>query len=124
MTAASPPLVEMFPTLDDAQIERMRTIGHERAVHAGEILFEQGEVLTKFFVVLEGSIEVVHPYADGEHPITVHEPGGFTGEITLMAGMRSFVRGRARTAGRVLEIDRASLRALVAADADLSEALM
>jgi len=115
---------EMFPTLDDEQIERLRAIGTERAVHAGEILFEQGDASTKFFLVIEGSIEVVHPYAGGEHPITVHEPGGFTGEISVIAGMRSFVRGRARTAGRVLEIDRAALRALVAADADLSETLM
>jgi thioredoxin reductase (NADPH) len=114
----------MFPTLDDAQIERMRAVGHERAFHTGEILFDQGEAQAKFFVVLEGSIEVVHPYASGEHPITVHQPGGFTGEITVIAGMRSFVRGRARTAGRVLEIDRAALRLLVAADADLSETLM
>jgi thioredoxin reductase (NADPH) len=114
----------MFPTLDAAQIERMEPLGHQRAFHAGEILFDQGEASTKFFVVLEGSIEVVHPYAAGEHPITVHEPGSFTGEITVIAGMRSFVRGRARTAGRVLEIDRSALRKLVAADADLSETLM
>ncbi|HMG20376.1 MAG TPA: FAD-dependent oxidoreductase [Kofleriaceae bacterium] len=115
---------EMFPTLDDAQIERMRDLGHERAFHTGEVLFDQGESSTKFFVVLEGEIEVVHPYSGGEHPITVHRPGGFTGEITVIAGMRSFVRGRARTAGRVLEIDRGALRVLVAADADLSETLM
>lgn len=86
----------MFPTLDDAQIERMRAVGHERAVHAGEILFEQGEASTKFFVVIEGSIEVVHPDTAGEHQITVHEPGGFTGEINMLAGTRSLVRGRHR----------------------------
>jgi len=124
MTPESPRLAEMFPTLADAQIERLRAIGHERAFHAGEILFEQGEASTNFFVVLEGSIEVVHPYAAGEHAITIHEPGGFTGEINMLAGTRSLVRGRARTAGRVLEIDRAALRVLVSTDADLSEELM
>jgi thioredoxin reductase (NADPH) len=127
VTAVAPdpaPRDEAFPTLTDTEIDRLRPLGHERAVDAGEILFEQGEASTKFFVVLAGAIEVVHPYADGEHPITVHEPGGFTGEITVIAGMRSFVRGRARQAGRVLEIDRAALRTVVAADADLSETLM
>jgi thioredoxin reductase (NADPH) len=115
---------DMFPTLDDAQIERMRAVGHERALHAGEILFEQGEASAKFFVVLEGSVEVVHPDASGEQLITVHEPGGFTGEINMLAGTRSLVRGRARTAARVLEIDRAALREIVATDADLSEIVM
>jgi thioredoxin reductase (NADPH) len=114
----------MFPTLDAAQVARLHEAGTERAIHAGEILFEQGDVQTKFFVVLEGSIEVVHPYAGGEHPITVHEPGGFTGEMTVIAGMASFVRGRARTAGRVIEMDRAALRCVVAGDADLGEILM
>jgi thioredoxin reductase (NADPH) len=115
---------EAFPTLDDAQIERMTPAGHERAFHAGEILFEQGESSSKFFVVLEGSIEVVHPYAAGEHLITVHEPGGFAGEFNVLAGTRSLVRGRARTAGRVLEIDRAALRTVIASDAELSEIVM
>ena len=89
MAAATDPAQrEMFPTLDDAQIERLRAAGHERAIHAGEILFEQGEVSSKFFVVLEGSIDVVHPYAGGEHPITVHEPGSFT---EWSAGSKSIV---------------------------------
>jgi thioredoxin reductase (NADPH) len=124
MVPAVPRLAEMFPTLDDAQIERMHAIGHERAVHTGEILFEQGEASTKFFVVLEGSIEVVHPDPAGEQVITTHEQGGFTGEINMLAGTRSLVRGRARTTARVLEIDRAALRTLVATDADLSEIVM
>jgi thioredoxin reductase (NADPH) len=115
---------EMFPTLDEAQIDRMREAGHERAFHAGEILFDQGDASTKFFVVLEGSLEVMVPSASGDYPITVHETGGFTGEINLLAGTRSLVRGRARTAGRVLEIDRAAIRKVIAADAELSELLM
>src|SRR5262245_56842273 len=61
---------EMFPTLDDAQIDRMRAVGRERAFHTGEILFEQGEPSTKFFVVLEGSLEVVQPFGPGEQLIT------------------------------------------------------
>src|SRR5438874_1902339 len=113
MTTPSPApaqrLADTFPTLDADQIDRFRDAGHERAFHTGEILFEQGEASSKFFVVLEGSIEVVHPSATGEHLITVHEPGGFTGEMTVLAGTRTLVRGRARSAGRVLEIDREAM---------------
>jgi thioredoxin reductase (NADPH) len=115
---------EMFPTLEPAQIDRLRAIGTERAFHTAEILFEQGEASTKFFVVLEGSIEVVTPYAGGERPITTHMPGTFTGEINVLAGTPSLARGRARTAGRVLEIDRKALRGVIAGDSDLSDVLM
>jgi thioredoxin reductase (NADPH) len=115
---------EVFPTLDAAQLERMRSTGTERAFHAGEILFDQGDLATMFYVVLEGSIEVVHPSATGEHLITVHEPGSFTGEFDVLAGTRTLVRGRARSAGRVLQLDRAALRAVLARDAELGEMLM
>jgi thioredoxin reductase (NADPH) len=114
----------MFPTLDAAQIARMHGIGRERAVSAGELLFEQGDDSAKLFIVLEGSIEIVNPSAIGELPIAVHEPGGFTGEITLIAGTHSLVRGRARTAGRVLELDRQALRVVIASDAELGELMM
>jgi len=117
-------VAETFPTLRDDQIDRVRAVAHERAVHAGEILFDQGESSTKFFIVLEGSLEVVHPYGATEHPITIHEPGSFTGEMNVFVGTRSFVRGRARTAGRVLEVDRAVLRAIMANDAELGEIVL
>ena len=115
---------ETFPTLGAAQIDRMHAAGHERAFHAGEILYEQGEAATSFLVVLEGSLEILHPYAGGESTITVIEAGGFTGEMNMLAGTPSLVRARARTAGRVLEIERAALRHCLASDSDLSEVVM
>jgi len=115
---------ERFPTLEPAQIERMRAVGTERAFHAGEILVDQGLASTKLFVVLEGSIEIVHPEPGGEQLITVHEPGSFTGELDVVMGRRALVRARARTAGRVIELDRTALRSVLAADADLGETLM
>jgi thioredoxin reductase (NADPH) len=122
--APPPRPAEAFPTLDAAQLERVRSVGTERAFHAGEILFDQGEIAAKFFVVIEGSIEIVYPTAAGEHLITVHEPGSFTGEFDVLAGTRTLVRGRARSAGRVLQLDRAALRAVLASDAELGEMLM
>jgi thioredoxin reductase (NADPH) len=115
---------EMFPTLTDAQIDRLRAVAHERAVHAGEILFDQGETTTKLWVVVEGTLEVVLPTGGIEYPITVHEPGTFTGEMNVLSGAPSLVRGRAPTAGRVLEVDLGALRQVVAGDADLSETIM
>ena len=115
---------EMFPALTEAQIERIDRIGHERALHAGEILFDQGDESTKFFVVLAGEIEVVHPYGELEHPVRVHGRGEFTGELNVLAARRSLVRARARGAARVIELDRAALRTIVAADAEISETLM
>src|SRR5439155_17072715 len=91
---------------------------------AGTILFDQGAVGIPFHVVLEGAIEVVHPTPEGEHPITVHEVGGFTGEVNVLTRRRSLVRGRMRDAGTLLEVQPEELRGLLQSDSELSEIFM
>src|SRR4051812_12906434 len=85
---------QMFPRLTPEQIARIARVGTERNVAAGTVLFEQGAPRTAFFVVLEGSLEVVSPTPHGEQTITIHDPGEFTGEVTLLTGRWSLVRGR------------------------------
>jgi thioredoxin reductase (NADPH) len=115
---------QMFPQLSDAQIARIARVGTRRDVPAGAVLFEQGDLSTPFFVVLDGEIEVVHPTNSGESAITVHEAGGFTGETTMLTGRRTLVRGRMRAPGAVLEVRVEDLRKLVQTDAELSEIFM
>jgi thioredoxin reductase (NADPH) len=115
---------ETYPTLTEREIELFRTVSHERAVHAGEILFEQGEPTTKLFVVLEGSLQIINPRKAGDAIIVTYEPGSFTGEMTLLAGGHALARCRAVSAGRVLEVDRTQMRGLLAASSALGEKLM
>ena len=114
----------MFPTLSKAQIARLDSLGVRRSIAAGDVIFDQGSTGRSFFVVLEGSLEVVSPSAQGETHITVHEAGGFTGEMDLLSGRPSLVRARAVTAGELLEIDPATLRHIVQTDADIGEVLL
>lgn len=116
--------LQMFPELTAAQLRRIGGIGERRSVHAGEILFEVGEQNTKFFVVIEGGIEVVRPVGEREEPVVLHGPGQFTGEINMLSARRSLVRGRAVGDGSVIVVDREHLRALVQRDSELSEILM
>src|SRR4051794_7122391 len=99
---------ERFPTLTEPEIELVRAVSHERALHAGEILFEQGEPTTRLFVILDGEVEIVNPRIP--EPIAIYTHGAFTGEMTILSGGRSLVRCRARTASLVLELDRHALR--------------
>ena len=115
---------ETYPKLTDREIELFRTVSHERAVHAGEILFEQGEPTTKLFVVLEGELEIVNPRKADGNVIITYERGSFSGEMTMLGGGHALAQCRARTAGRVLEVDRHRLRGLLAASSALGEKLM
>jgi thioredoxin reductase (NADPH) len=126
---ASPPSAldartQAFPVLTSAQINRIRPLGHSRNVERGEILFEPSDMTIPFFVLLTGSMEIVQPSLDGERQVATHGPGEFTGEIMMISGQQSLVRGRVTEPGEFLELDNAALRSLVARDAELSEILM
>src|SRR5262245_50452426 len=86
---------QMFPHLSEAQLARVASIGHQREVKRGEVLFEPGDQNTAFFVILSGSVEIVRPNGGGlEAPITLLGPGEFTGEINMLSARRNLVRGR------------------------------
>jgi thioredoxin reductase (NADPH) len=115
---------QTFPTLNAAQISRVRAAGRLRRVECGEILFEPNDLNIPFFVVLSGGMEIVQPTHDGERPITTHGPGSFTGEINMISGQRSLVRGRVTEPGEFLELSAEGLRSLIARDGELSEVFM
>ncbi len=115
---------QMFPRLSDAQIARLTRYGARRFVPAGELLFDQGTPAPGIHVILGGSLEIVRPGILGDDPIVVHHAGEFTGEISLLAGRRTLVRGRMVEAGDVLFIDQQGLRRIIQEDSEVSELLM
>jgi thioredoxin reductase (NADPH) len=115
---------ETFPTLTAEQIDRIRPLSKVRKVKAGEILFEPGDSDVPFFVLLSGSLEIVQPGMQGERLIVTHEAGSFTGEITMISGRLSLMRGRVTLPGEFLEMNNHEFRTLVARDAELSEIFM
>jgi thioredoxin reductase (NADPH) len=117
-------LPRAFPTLTGEQIDRIRLLGRLRQVRMGDVLFQPGDVAVPFFVLLSGRMEIVQPALDGERMIARHEPGEFTGEMTMISGHRCLVIGRVTESGEFLELSGENLRALVAKDAELSEILM
>jgi thioredoxin reductase (NADPH) len=115
---------QMFPRLTPAQIARISSVGERRRVRADEVLIELGEQHTRFFVVIDGAIEIVRPVEGREEPLTVCGPGEFTGEINMLSARRALVRARAVGDGSIVVVDREHLRALVQKDAELSEILL
>jgi thioredoxin reductase (NADPH) len=115
---------QMFPTLDAGQAARMKPFGREQSFQAGEQIWDQGDEATPFHLVLEGQMEVVHPFGAEERVVTVYDPGQFSGEMSMLFGRRALLRGRAKTRLRTLRIEPARLHDLVQTDAELSEIVM
>jgi len=122
--SALDPFTQAFPTLTAEQIDRVRPYGQIRPVALGDIVFDAGDSHISMFIVLSGKLDILQFHKDGERPITTHHPGAFTGEINMISGRRSLVRGRVAEAGEFLEIVPDNLRTLIAKDAELSEVFM
>jgi thioredoxin reductase (NADPH) len=114
---------QIFPKLKPAQIRRIAGRGHMRAIERGEVLYEQGDSAASFFVVVSGELEVVRPSGAVETLVTVHRPGQFTGEVGTLSGRRTLFRVRATKPGKVIELDRQHMLALMQSDAELGEIL-
>ena len=115
---------QIFPKLTPAQLSRIAARGHIRAMKDGEVLYEQGQSTAPFFVVVSGELEVVRPSVPAETLVTVYEPGQFTGEVGTLSGRPSLFRVRATKPGKIIELDRQQMLALIQTDAELSEILM
>src|SRR6187200_179687 len=115
---------KIFPKLTQVQISRIAVHGRTRSVQPGEVLIEQGDRSVPFFVVITGEVEILRPFGAPETLITVHGPGEFTGEVTMLSGRRSLVRARVTKPGKVIELDHQQMLALVQTDAELSDILM
>jgi thioredoxin reductase (NADPH) len=115
---------EAFPVLTAEQIDRIRPLCTVRQVHAGEILFEQGESGVPFFILLSGGLEIVRPGLHGERVIVRYEAGKFSGEVSMLTGRRGMMRGRVTADGEFLELPAEGMRALIAKDPELSDIFM
>jgi thioredoxin reductase (NADPH) len=128
---ASPPSVietryaQMFPTLEPAEIERLRRFGETRSYGAGERLVVSGEISPGMFVILRGQVAVTQHNALGrDQPIVTHGPGSFMGELAQLSGRPSLVDAQAVTAVDALVIASPRLRDVLVAEAELGERIM
>jgi len=114
----------MFPKLTQSQMARLEGFGRRRTASAGEIIYEPGDSKPGFFVLFSGRIEIVSPTSEGETLVTLHEAGEFTGELNMLTGRHSLVRGRAAEDSELIDIPSENLRRIVQTDAELSEILL
>ena len=115
---------KVFPTLSDAQIERIRARGRVRTVAVGEILVEQGDAGIPFFVILSGELEAVRPTDFGKRVITLSGRGQFSGELNTLSGRATMFRVQAAEATEVVELTREQMMALVQGDEEIGEIVM
>jgi thioredoxin reductase (NADPH) len=116
---------QMFPTMEPAEIERVRRFGEVRSYSAGDALAKAGEIGLGLFVILAGKVDITQRGEAGrrEHIVT-YSPGSFMGELAQLSGRPALVDATALEPVQALIISSERLRALMVAEAELGERIM
>jgi thioredoxin reductase (NADPH) len=115
---------QVYPTLDESQLAILEGYGKRRKLKPDDILYSEGDRHTGMFAILSGTIEAYRASLEGPLLMGTHGPGSFTGEVATLAGRAAVATTRALSDCEVIVIDEESLRALVIAEAELSETIM
>ncbi len=115
-----------FPTLDATQIAALALCsGASFERHEdGEILIEAGDRDFRFHVVTVGAIEILDVSGDEPETITVHGPGGFTGDVSHLTGNPSVIRAVTRGATELYAVSGEALREVLDQCPDLSDVVL
>jgi thioredoxin reductase (NADPH) len=116
---------QMFPTLEPAEIERLRRFGEARSFAAGEALGRVGEAGHGLAIILAGRVDISRNSELGRHaPIVSYGPGSFMGELAQLSGRPMLVDAYATEPVQALIIAPERLRGLLVAEAELGERIM
>ncbi len=114
----------LFPKLTEAQLAWLAPHGRERSLEPGEVLFQEGDTPEGTFVALEGELRVTKQMSGQETVITVHTRGEFTGELSLLTGANAIATARAIGPARVLFIDTATFKNMVATCPEMRDIIL
>src|SRR5262245_9766919 len=81
---------QMYPRLDEAEIERMRRFGDLQCYRPGQYLTSMGLPTRGMFVILKGTVTVIQRDGLGNAtPIVEFDRGEFVAELGTMSGKSS-----------------------------------
>ena len=106
LARALPELTDAEKIAASAQLQRVKA-------KAGEAVIRQGDVADRFYIVSDGTLEVVHQEDGTERLLTTLGPGQFFGEIGLLAGRTRTATVRAKTDVDLLALDAPAFNDLV-----------
>lgn len=115
---------QMFPVLNDADMERMRRFGEVRAYAAGEQMVTAGTVSPGLIVILSGKVDITQSGLGLREAIITYGRGNFIGELAQLSSRPSLVNAEAAEVVQAVVIPSQRLRDLMVQEAGLGERVM
>src|SRR6201984_343607 len=116
---------QMFPTMTQADIDRLRRFGESKFYETGERIVRAGHVAPGLIVILSGKVEVTQGCGP-EQRETIVTPlrGQFAGELAQLSARPSLVDADALEPVQALVVRSDRLRGLLVQEAELGERIM
>ena len=114
----------LFPRLTAAQIEQLAENAETLSLSPGEILFDQGQRDTPFFVILSGAVDVIDRHPEGDRYFAQCHPGTFAADISMFTGEPTIAEGVIAEPSSILAVPPDALRTLVASSTELGDLLL
>ena len=114
----------LFPRLTEAQIGHLAVIADHQLLAPGEVLFEQGQRETSFFVVLAGVVDIFDRRPEGRRYFAQCKAETFIGDIAVFTGEPTIAAGAAAEPTAVLAITPGALRSLVVRSPEIGDLIL
>src|SRR3954454_9068069 len=116
---------QMFPTLSEADLEKLRRFAEAISYETGEHVGRAGELAPGLIVVLSGRVAIVGDGGLGRREVIVtHGPGQFIGELAQLSARPALVNAEALEPVEALVVRSERLRDLMVQEAELGERIM
>lgn len=94
--------------------------GSVRGITAGECLFDVGEYMLEFYLILDGEVEILDR-SDGDDVSFTVGSDQILGELGFLQHQAAVLAGQAKTAGRIIALPIVKLKSLMSAVPELSD---
>jgi len=106
--------VSFFGNLADEELRLILSVCHEHSYPADEVIFDEGDAADRFFIVMDGRVEVWKNFKQPDPDLLgYHDPGHFFGEMALVDELPRSATVTAKTGVKVLFLYRDDFRSLV-----------
>ncbi len=111
--------------LSDEELHLLASACSEETFEAGSTIFEEGSIADRFYVLIEGHVEIWKDFrSESPKMLAVHGPGHFFGEIALIDELPRSATLIARDRLVVLRLARDDFRRLIAERTSIALAVM
>jgi signal transduction histidine kinase len=117
--------IYFFRGLTEEDLAKVAAVCREEHFAAGEMICQEGSLADRFYIILEGSVEVWKDWGDPEADLlAAHGPGHLFGELALIDELPRSATVVARDPARLLSIGRQDFHAIITENASVALSVM